>query len=296
MNNTLSRDGYDNRWVERRRLVGVVAALVVLGGLWQVVQGPLVRASAGASAGCSWREYFVDDGLREAGYRFSWRPWPARQTMSCLPRPGWVLRSESLGDGHSPSPPERAERFTQTFVDGNLRLLGKFVVTEDRYTEIELPPMDIDGDGHWEVRVTCPAIVDVGCAAVPDYLAVMRMGPAANEIVWLGIVDERARDTTKTRVKATWRDTDGDGMHELVFVEVVPVRTSSWDFTFHSPETIAEFALDRASGLLRTRVLTDGCGITPWDPPSDAPVKLDQTAKLEDVFFKLLPPPSLDTE
>ncbi|NOX59549.1 MAG: hypothetical protein GXP29_11930, partial [Planctomycetes bacterium] len=91
-------------------------------------------------------------------------------------------------------------------------------------------------------------------------------------------------------------DTDGDGTYELVFAQTLPSRRPLPGVAAKPLPILAEFALDRASGLLRTRVLTDGCGITPWDPPSDAPVQLEQTAKLEDVFLKLLPPPSLDTK
>jgi hypothetical protein len=280
MTDVLERNSYDDGSVEARRLVAIVAVVIVLAGAWHGLRGTIVRGFGAASGGCYGRDVLVRAALRQAGFDIT----DADQLRAhSLPRPGWIAWStveyETLRDRS-----QRPKSWQTTVVDGRLRLLGKLPTSMDE------PPMDIDGDGRWEARVTIPAL-DADPKRPLVYHAVLRMGATANEIIWLGLVDDSSWRARGTRVFPKWEDTDGDGVQELVFITVVTVSSPSGGIVFKPPEIVASFKLDRPGGILRPETLPKDCGITQWNPPSHAPVSLDQEADLESVFRELLPVP-----
>ena len=281
MTGTLQRDCYDAKSVEARRIVVLVAVLIVLAGVWHGLRSTLVRGFAASSVGCYGREDLVRAALRAAGFDIA--DGDQLQAHS-LPRPGWVawstvLEYETL-HGQSRVP----KSWQTTVVDGRLALLGKLRAS------IDYPPMDIDGDGTWEARVTVPASEGDPKRSLV-YHAVLRMKAAANELIWLGLVDDSSWRSRGIRVYPKWEDTDGDGVQELVFITVATTRSPGGGIAFNPPEIIASFKLDRPGGVLRPQTLPKDCGITAWDPPSRAPVSLDQNADLQSVFHGLLPVP-----
>lgn len=280
MTDVLARNNFDDRPVEARRLIALVAVLIVLAGVWHGLRGTLVHHFGMASVGYYGRDVLVRAALRQAGFDIT----DADQLRAhSLPRPGWIAWStveyETLRDRS-----QRPKSWQTTVVDGRLRLLGKLPTSMDE------PPMDIDGDGSWEARVTIPA-PDADPKRPLVYHAVLRMGATANEIIWLGVVDDSAWRARGIRVSSKWEDTDGDGVLELVFITVVTSRSPSGGFVFEPPEIVAAFKLDRPGGVLWPETLPKDCGITSWNPPSQAPVSLDQRADLESVFHGLLPVP-----
>ena len=281
MTNVLERNSYDDKSVEARRLIALVAVLIVLAGAWHCLRGTLVRGFGAASVGCYGRDGLVRAALRQAGFDIS----DADQLRGhSLPRPGWVAWStveyETLRDRS-----QRPKRWQTTVVDGRLRLLGKLPTSY-----LDDPPMDIDGDGHWEASIGILAS-EAERKRPLVYLAVLRMGGTANEIIWLGLFDDSSWSARGIRLFPKWQDTDGDGVQELVFITVVTTRSPSGGIVFKPPETVASFKLDRPGGLLRPGTLPKDCGITPWNPPSNAPVRVDQVSELEPVFLQLLPVP-----
>lgn len=177
---------------------------------------------------------------------------------------------------------QRPKSWQTTAVDGRLRLRGKLRAAGDYLID---PPMHIDADGQWKAMLAIPAREPF------VYYAVLRMGGTANEIIWLGLLDESSWSSRGIRVKPRWEDTDGDGIQDLVFITVVITRGPSGGIVFKPPEIVAAFKLDRPGGVLRPETLPKDCGITPWNPPNQAPVSLDQKTDLESVFRKLLPVP-----
>ncbi len=280
MTNLLERNRYDDKSAEVRRLVVLAAILVVLAATWHGLRGTLISSLGASSVGCYGRDGLVRAAVRQAGFDIA----DGDQLRAhSLPRPGWVAWStveyETLPDRS-----QRPKSWPTTVVDGRLKLLGKLPVGIDE------PPMDIDGDGTWEARVTIPAPeADLKRSLV--YHAVLRMKATANELIWLGLVDDSSWRARGIRVFPKWEDTNGDGVQELVFITVVTTRGPSGGIVFKPPEIVALFKLDRPGGLLRPETLPKDCGITAWDPPNHAPVSVDQKADLQSVFHELLPVP-----
>jgi hypothetical protein len=279
MSDALARSSYDGRQTEVRRLLALAAAVIVLAGAWHGLRGTLVRHLGMASVGCDGRDVLVRGALRQAGFDISYGdPLQAHS----LPRPGWVAWStveyETLHDRS-----QRPKSGQTTVVDGHFRLLGKLP------TSMDAPPMDIDGDGRWEARVTMPASEAEQKQSL-TYHAVLRMGPTANDIIWLGLADDSSWRARGIRVKPRWSDIDADGLQELEFITVAFAPGPS-GFAFKRPETVASFKLDHPGGLFRPLTLPPDCGITPWTPPPGDPPRVDQESDLEPVFRQLLPIP-----
>ncbi|MGD8453096.1 MAG: hypothetical protein PVJ57_14860 [Phycisphaerae bacterium] len=281
MNSLLARNSRDDKSVEVRRLIVLAAVIIVLSGAWHGLRGTLVRAFGASSIGCYGRDALVRGALRQAGYDIA----DDEQLHShSLPRPGWAAWSkaveiEILSDGS-----RHPTRWQTTIVDGRLRLLGKLS------TGIDEPPMDLDGDGRWEVRVGA-LVSEPASDAFVGYYAVLRLGASANEIIWLGLYDDSAWRARKIRVYPRWQDTDGDDVQELVFITVVITRSATGGIAFQPPQIVASFKLDHPGGMMWPASMPADCGITSWDPPGGAPVCVEQDADLGALFRELLPLP-----
>jgi hypothetical protein len=119
--------------------------------------------------------------------------------------------------------------------------------------------------------------------------AVVRLGAEDNEIVWAGMIDTSVWRSRQARLKPIWRDMDGDGSDELVFITVETARTPDGGIVFKPPQTIAVFEWTSPGGVLRTRLLPNGCGILPWNPQGEVPMRVHHTADLDPLVRELLP-------
>jgi len=179
--------------------------------------------------------------------------------------------------------------------DHGLEMMGAVAY----YVEVAAPPGDIDGDGYWEVVLSCdPYEFDEERRL--DHLMVLRLGENGNEIVWLGHLDRAPWAARRIRVKPLWRDDDGDGTEEFVFVTLeVVVVTRQTIFgprkgtASKPPETVAVFEWSGPGGILRARRLPADSGITPWTPVDDRPLEVEQDADLEHVIRMVHPVPGL---
>lgn len=281
MNTALVRNHHDSVAIEKRRLVVAVAILIVLSAFWHVFRGTCIQSFATASVGCYWRDSLIRAGLRSAGFDISDTD---GLRSSCLPRPGWIAWSSPHQYESLPTGAQLIRRWQTSVLDSEFRILGTVP------TGIDVPPMDIDGDGFWEVRIGAPA-AEATKSRILAYDAVVRMKPSGNEIIWLGLDDDNSWRARGIRIYPIWSDTNGDGMQELVFITVTGGATASGEYVFKPPQIVASFEVDRPGGLLRPDRLPADCGITSWTPPNDAPVRLDPTVALDQQFHDLLPVP-----
>ena len=118
---------------------------------------------------------------------------------------------------------------------------------------------------------------------------VLRLGHELNEILWVGLMDESVWHSRRMRLKPIWRDEDGDGQDEFVFITVETARTPAGGIVFKQPQTIAVFEWTSPGGILRTRLLPDDCGIVPRNPQGSVPVRVDQTTDLDPLVHEFLP-------
>jgi len=283
VNRMLQRHSSESLRSECRRELIVVSLLLVASAGWYALRPALIRQTAIQSVGCPGREHLLAVAIRQAGFRIleDGRPVSAgvegRVFTHCLPRPGWVLwESEAL------------EQPCLAFADQHLRLQGTVRSEEG----IAAPPGDMDGDGRWEIVLRYSPIPEED----PDvrYLrgwTVVRLGSANNEIVWLGMTDCNLWSSRGARVKPIWRDEDGDGQKELVFVTVVTVNLPGRRIGFKPPQTVAVFEWDAPGGVLRPRLLPTDCGVVSWKPTESGPVEVAWDVELEPLLRQLHPVP-----
>ena len=280
MISVLARTSYDNPRAEGRRLIVSLALLAVASIAWYGARGSVVRLLARSSIGCYGREELILAALRQQD---STVPKDARLWGHSLPRPGWLAWASVYEVDHLNDQSTLA-KWQLTLADSTLRVRG--VIAGDRlYGQ---PPLDIGGDGAWEVLVEA---APTGLRMTRDitYWAVLRLRARSNELVWLGLVDGSKWAGSRARVKPIWRDGE-NGTKELAFITVIVTAVPGGGLVFKPPNTVAVFKPEGADGLLRPKLLPGGCGITPWNPPSDAPVRVNPLAELEPVFRQLLPP------
>ncbi|HEV8694078.1 MAG TPA: hypothetical protein VGQ93_07840 [Lysobacter sp.] len=283
-----ARHSFDARRTEYVRLVVCMAGLLVTSGTWHASRPGLIRRAAESSVGCSVRGKLMAAALR-ANYAEVpaddelWSPsaGPRLWTHS-LPRPGWVAwrsvrRISERADGVTVW-----ESITH-IADERLREQGSL-----RGIEPEWPPVDADGDGQWEVF--CESFgVPLDSLKQRDVRrwAVIRLGVASNQVAWVGLVDGNAWSSRRARLKPIWRDEDGDGVPELVFVTLVinlkPPRT----ITLQAPQTVAVFAWDHRGGVLGERTPAADQSVIAWDPPL-APVEVPIGADMQRILEELL--------
>jgi hypothetical protein len=118
---------------------------------------------------------------------------------------------------------------------------------------------------------------------------VLRLGDEHNEIVWVGLMDESIWHSRRIRLKPIWRDEDGDGRDEFVFITVETARTAKGGIVFKPSQTVAVFEWDEPGGMLLPKLLPDESGITLWTPRNGIPVQVDQDTDLEPLVRELLP-------
>jgi len=284
MTGVLKRGSRDSYATEARRLIVLVVVVALLAALWHGFRGMLVRQLAEASVGCRARDGLIRAALRQAGFDVSESD-PLR--TESLPRPGWIRWESPLETVTIHKGMTQVKRWQAVVLDGHFRYLGRLSVAGAGLA------MDIDGDDCWEVCVCTSATGGVTGMSNRNY-AVLRMRPTYNELIWLGWLSENSRSPLLARlVQPTWQDLDEDGTQELVFTaKMLATRSSAGKNAVQVPQVVASFRLDRPGGIMVPLRLPEDCGITAWQPPDDAPVKLEPLADLDAVFRELMAAPA----
>lgn len=157
-------------------------------------------------------------------------------------------------------------------------------------------PVDADGDGQPEV-IDSFEVPDTDKGRDASGWMVVRLGGATtNQFVCAAAVDwrafKRSHPSTVGRVslRPIWRDEDGDGCAELVFVAMVSYNDPRWGFCFRLGETVAVLEWTHPGGMLVPRSLPPDCGIEVWI--DRAPVDCDPNESLQALGPILLPLPA----
>ncbi len=285
MNPALERHCYDSRRREMRLLALAALVLLVTSALWHQVKGTVVYRVACSSIGCPDRLGLIADALRQRDPRFP-DAVPRFWSLSWA-KPEWIAwssvrESVPLEDGST------LPNWKVTVADHNLTVRG-FIAADRPFL---LTPADRDGDSLCEVVMEIAATKD---DAQQDHVwwVVLRLGTEHNEILWVGLMDESVWHSRGMRLKPIWRDEDGDGMGEFVFITVETTRTPAGGLVFKPLQTIAVFEWSAPGGILRTLSLASDSGITPWSPGGREPIRVDQTADLAPLVHELLPAPEV---
>lgn len=275
----LTRDSYDPGRLEIRRLAVAALVLLTAGAAWRWASDGLIYDAARSSIGCPGREDLIAAALRQADPSFPDEP---RSWNYNLARPEWIawtsVREIIPQKGGSQLP-----KWQVAVADSNLTVKG--VVAGGGLT---LPPEDADGDGRCEVVMDIVPSLDDARQDI-GWRAVLRLGDDHNELVWLGLCDESNWHARKIRPKPIWRDEEGDGQDELVFITVEFVRTPTGGGAFKPPRVIAVFEWTSPGGILQARSLPDDSGILLWDREKDAPLRVNQDTDLDSLVRELLP-------
>ncbi|UCG33377.1 MAG: hypothetical protein JSU68_01855 [Phycisphaerales bacterium] len=201
-----------------------------------------------------------------------------------VPAPGWAAWYRIL----EPQARDRESHLVYQvwFADHELTWRGR--VRSDRW--LLFAPDDIDGDGHWEVLWYCDAFDYDPQAPARNKLvlmAVVRLGETSNEVVWAGLTgfDFHPDANTYYRIVPMWRDEDGDGRKELVFVTREATRSQPG---FKKPRTVAVLEWDAARGILRPRGDLKGSGVLPWEPPEGRSLVVDPDEDLRPILMELI--------
>ncbi|MCH7720180.1 MAG: hypothetical protein IH988_04215 [Planctomycetes bacterium] len=241
------------------------------------MRATVVYQVACSSIGCPGREALIAAALHRRHSRFLDN---AQNWRYNLANPDWIAWSSVREHGYGAT---RA-KWQVTVADHNLAVRG---VVAGFWLSV-LPPADTDGDG------SCEVVKDIG--PPPDdaqqdivWWVVLRIGDEHNEIVWVGLLDESIWTSRRIRLSPIWRDEDGDGRDEFVFVTVEATRTAKGGIAFKPPRTVAVFEWDEAGGILLPKQLPNDAGITLWTPPNGKSVQVEQDTDLEPLVRELLP-------
>lgn len=296
MNDLFHRNSVDDKHREIRRLVIVSVAVLVASASWYSLRPVALTWIARTSLGCPSRAPIVAAALRGRydtiptdGEINAIDPFPwTRLRTYFFPEPGWILwesvrRREPFGDG------SMLDHWRTTFADHNFDFVGSIGTIQ---RPLVAPAQDIDGDGRREIVLECRATPwpDAKSRNVTRW-AVIRLADNHNQIAWIGLSDFLLWSRKSTRLKPIWRDEDGDGVDELVFVTVVLKRQPQGGVGFDPPRTVAVFEWDRAGGVIQPRSLPSDSGIITWSPPGAEPVRVERDADIESVLADLLPVP-----
>lgn len=275
MSSVLARHSYDPRQCETRRLIVAVLGVLVAGAVWHLVRNDLVYHAACSSIGCPGREELIGAVLRKADPEFPDKP---QRWYYDFARPEWIAwRSvrEALWKPESGWRPQSRVKVA----DRHLALQGVIAVAW-----LSGPPTDADGDGSCEVI----KMHFVDRQRDIRLWTVVRLGEEDNEIVWAGVINLGTWHSRQIRLKPIWRDTDGDGLDELVFVTVERFRTQRGEVAFKPSRTIAVFEWTAPGGTLQPRLLPDDCGIRQWSREDGVPMRVSQDADLDTIVRELL--------
>ena len=298
MNDLFQRGSPRDKRGEIRRLVVALITILAASAVWHLSRPAAISWIARSSLGCQPRSRIIAAALRpkfetvpvqHEYLNASGLPYRGLSLWSWWrPERGWIMwesvrhRERTAGGGW-------LDHLKITLVDHKFDLLGEAGVNR---TVIVAQPGDRDGDGRWEL------VFELSATPWQDYpnrdvqrWAVIRLGDDHNEIAWIGLSDHLFWSQKSTRIKPIWRDEDGDGVKELVFVTVVFKRLPQGGVGFDPPSTVAVFEWDRSGGVLQPRSLPEDAGIISWTPFQSEPVRAEIDADIESLLAKLLPLP-----
>ncbi len=296
MNDLFHRGSSHNKRREISRSVLALFAILAASALWYLLRPAAISWIARTSLGCPSRAPIVAAVLRESydtiptdGEINASDPFPwTRLATYIFPEPGWVAW-ESVRETKQLRDSSWLYHWRTTFVDHDFDLVGSIGAMQ---RPLLTPAEDIDGDGRWELVLEFQATPwENSKSPNVKRLAVVRIGKDDNQIAWIGLIDADWWSRKLTRIKPIWRDEDGDGVKELVFVTVVYKRLPQGGAGFDPPTTVAIFEWDRPGGVLRPRSLPEDAGIISWTPFQSEPVRAEIDADIESLLAKLLPLP-----
>lgn len=300
MNGDLQRRCVDPWAFERRRLWRALVLIASTSMVWHVGRPWVIDLSARASVGCPERERLLAAALRQRGviadddalfdddYTFDLRGLRSHS----LPRPGWIA-------WFGWERPESREPYDlgitiANFADDQMRPRGSYAMTPnsvDDYRQLEAPPGDFDGDGCWEVLVGFNPTKERWQNDLAGY-AVLRLREDANEVVWVAVHDRRVLRPTRKGITPTWRDEDGDGRSELVFVLRKSVTFANGERGLAPPDAEAAFGWSGPGGLLVARGVPGNVGITVWSPEKVGELTVPRRTDLAPLLRRLSPVPA----
>jgi hypothetical protein len=73
-------------------------------------------------------------------------------------------------------------------------------------------------------------------------------------------------------VDPIWRDEDGDGLRELVFVTRVLTQDPLFGLGYEPARTVAVFEWSSVGGVLRAREVPRDCGVIGWSRATVGPI------------------------
>ena len=279
MTGIFARRSQDPKAIELRRLALAVLVLLATGAAWHSIRDDLVYEAARSSIGCPGRAELIAAALRQAEPRFPDQP---QLWTYDLAHPGWIAWS-SMREVRPLANGPQLYRWQVNVADQRLEVKGVIAVYR-----LSVPPVDADGDGSCEVVTTFYPAQDDPQQDL-RWWAVARLGDEYNQVVWAGMIDDAVWQSRRARVRPVWRDADDDGTDELVFITVETVRTPQGNIGFKPPQTVAVFGWDSPGGILRPRLLPEDCGITPWSPVNQAPLRFGREEDPDPIVRELLP-------
>ena len=299
MRQCLHRFAYEPRKREWRRVLVAVGLAAVLAAGWRVVRPRVVHWAALSSIGSS-RVRLLAEALRQkhaafpADEEFWWnfdellaRMGAVMLVTGTSPRPGWIgihhplANPYAFGNGSS----ARVEYF-----DHRLERIGSHLTR----TMPASPPVDADGDGSVEVIEMYDALPDDDRRDIAAW-AVVRLGVEHNEIVFVALRDYGVWPLTTSKparfsiVVPIWRDEDGDGLRELVFVTRVLTQDPLFGVGYEPARTVAVFEWSSVGGVLRAREVPRDCGVIGWSRATVGPIW--PTVPIGSIASQLFPVP-----
>jgi len=266
--------------IEIRRIVVVVAGVAVLSVVWRAVHDRVLVAVASSSVGCLGREGLIEAAMR---VRNPALPTGAEFRSFRNDDSGGVIMRSLVPLSEIETAPDWPDGYYEgllTIADAGFRIRGRLVGGVSKHR-----PVDVDGDGRWEV------IVHVGGPTIAesdgdDYFLVLRLGERSNEIVFLA----RVRHSDGASYRCAWVRSEASGRLELHFIEptrtMTPVpRSLRWP-----SRAVAIFAPD-AAGVLRPRLMPLDDSIVVWSPADGQPPQISPLAWLGMEARRRLPPP-----
>ena len=287
------RNCYSPPRPEIRRLAIAAAVLLVFSALWHWGPPLVLRYAAGLSLGWPGRTDLVRDALARGLARSKAATLTPNTIIWARNSPGgdYVIWNERTALGRPPVHPRERFLHRSHFADHRLRYQGRY--TRIRMLTARTSAGDMDGDGKWELVLgTTPTNVygKIGTAPRPaarqKRFAVIRLGPESNEVVWAGLVNSSLPEDKETRIVPLFRDEDGDGIQELVFITKKKLPRPKQGF--EPPETVAVFEWDRPGGSLRARFLAPHSGLVAWTPPEFPPLRVPRDRALDGAISQAL--------
>ncbi|MEW6253616.1 MAG: hypothetical protein AB1716_23470 [Planctomycetota bacterium] len=258
-----------------RRVIVVALVLLAAAPVWRLIRAPLRDHLARSSLGCERRGRLIGAALAArypehapqlggaGGFLRSWR------------------RSDLCGAHWQYAPPDKPLGPTagHAFCDENLVLHGR--VAAPSAVPYYFRCGDWDGDGRMEVALNVPTCRELSSVSL-GYMAVVRLGKDANEVVVLSLLCSPPRyyvqefDGSEARTPVGW-----------------VLQGYTYPGTGGTPQKgpRAVFRWDRPGGILVPYELPEDGSVLVWTPPGGVPLTVPADQPIEPLLEELLPVP-----